>query len=301
MKRDQLGELGSFVAVAEERSFRRAAARLSVTPSALSHAMRALEQKVGLRLLARTTRSVALTEAGQRLLARVRPALEEIEGAYDELRPLRSRPSGRLRVRSARHAAMRWVAPVLGRFARENPDVTLELVTDDSQADLVSEGFDAGITLGEFMARGMKGVRISADLRAAIVGAPSYFADHPRPRHPRDLHDHLCINFRHGGLHGDVYRWEFQRGRREVTVAVKGPLVLDDSELVLRAARDGAGLAFLVEEHVADDLSAGRLLRVLEDWCPAWPGYYLYHPTRRHMSPALTALIGALQVGEGAG
>jgi DNA-binding transcriptional LysR family regulator len=296
MKRDQSGELAAFVAIAEERSFRRAAIRLSVTPSALSHAMRALEDRVGVRLLARTTRSVAPTDAGARLLARLRPALGEIEGALNELRQLRSRPSGRVRVRAARMAALLYVAPVLGRFTRENPDVTLELISDDTRGDLVAEGFDAGIQIGEFIARDMKGVRISRDLRPAIVGSPSYFDDHPRPKAPRDLNDHLCINFRIGGARAETYRWEFEKGRKQIAVAVSGPLVVDDTVVAIQAARDGAGLIYGVEEQVAPDLEAGRLVRVLEDWSPPFPGFFLYYPTRRQMSPALAAVVAALRI-----
>jgi DNA-binding transcriptional LysR family regulator len=296
MKRDQLGELGAFVAVAEERSFRRAALRLSVTPSALSHAMRALEERVGVRLLARTTRSVATTEAGARLLARLRPALGEIEGAFNDLQRLRSRPAGRVRLRCARLAALLYVAPMLGRFTRANPDVVLEIMADDARGDLVAEGFDAGIQIGEYIARGMQSVRVSPDHRAAIVGAPRYFADRSRPRHPRDLQDHIGINFRIGGAGAEIYRWEFQKGRREVVVAMKGPLVVDDTLVALQAARDGAGLFFDLEEHVMPDLAAGRLVRVLEDWCPPFPGFFLYYPTRRQLSPALGALVAALRL-----
>lgn len=296
MKRDQLGDLAAFVAIAEERSFRRAAIRLSVTPSALSHAMRALEERVGLRLLARTTRSVAPTEAGVRLLGRLVPALGEIDAAFGELHQLRSRPAGRVRVRAARVAALLYVAPVLGRFARENPEVTLELTSDDSRGDLIADGFDAGIHLGEFIGRDMKGVRISRDLRPAIVGSPAYFDGHPPPKTPRDLHEHLCINFRIGGAGVEVYRWEFEKGRKKITIAGSGPLVVDDMAVALRAARDGVGLVYGIEDQVTPELQARRLVRVLEDWCPPFPGFYLYHPSRRHMSPALAALVAALRL-----
>ncbi|HEX9967326.1 MAG TPA: LysR family transcriptional regulator [Solirubrobacterales bacterium] len=294
MVRDELSVLSAFLAVAEERSFTRAAKRLSVSPSALSHAIRGLEERIGVRLLARTTRSVAPTDAGEQLLARLRPALGDVRGALDQISALRDRPAGRVRLLVARLATT-VLAPKLGPFARDYPDVVLDITTTgDSRVDLVAGGFDAGIHFGEFIEQDMIAVRVSRDLRPAIVGSPDYFASHPEPESPHDLTSHRCINFRHGT--DRVYRWELDKGDQSLTVSVNGPLIVDDVELVIRAAVDGVGLAFVSEERVAPHLASGALLRVLEDWCPPFPGYFLYYPSRRHQPAALSALIQALRL-----
>jgi DNA-binding transcriptional LysR family regulator len=295
MVRDELSVLSAFLAVAEERSFTRAAKRLGVSPSALSHAIRGLEERIGVRLLARTTRSVAPTDAGEQLLARLHPALDDVRGALDQISALRDRPAGRVRLLVARIAAATVLAPKLGQFARDYPDVVLEITTTgDTHTDLVAGRFDAGIHYGEFIEQDMIAVRVSLDHRPAIVGSPGYFASHRKPESPHDLMSHRCINFRHGS--DRVYRWELDNGDQSLRVAVKGPLIVDDVELVIRAAIDGVGLAFATEERVAPHLASGALVRVLEDWCPPFPGYFLYYPSRRHQPAALSALIQALRL-----
>src|SRR5205809_858876 len=237
MVRDELSVLSAFLAVAEDRSFTKAAKRLGVSTSALSHAMRGLEERIGIRLLARTTRSVSPTEAGQQLLAHLRPALGEIRGALDRIAGLRDRPAGRVRLLVTPQAARMVLAPQLGRFAEQYPDVVLDITTGgESRVDLVAGGFDAGIRLGEFIEADMVAVRVSPDQRAAIVAAPGYFASHPKPKSPRELPSHRCINFRHGA--DEIYRWEFDKGRRSLSVAVSGPLIVNDSEMLTRAAID---------------------------------------------------------------
>lgn len=294
MVRDELSVLSAFLVVAEERSFTRAAKRLGVSQSALSHAMRGLEEQIGVRLLARTTRSVAPTEAGEQVLAHLRPALADIRGALEGISGLRDKPAGRVRLLVPRFAAMTVLAPKLGQFARDYPDVVLDITTDDSRVDLVAAGFDAGIQFGEFIQQDMMAVRVSPDHRPAIVGSPDYFQSHPRPKSPRDLLRHRCINFRHGSA--GVYRWEFDKGKQSLTVAVNGPLVVDDVEIMTRAAIDGVGLAFMTEEHASPYLASGILVRVLEDWCPPFPGYFLYYPSRRQQPAALAALIETLRL-----
>ncbi|PYQ09168.1 MAG: LysR family transcriptional regulator [Acidobacteria bacterium] len=295
MPRDQLTVLAAFAAVADERSFTRAAVRLGVSTSALSHAVRGLEERLGVRLLARTTRTVAPTEAGERLLARLRPALENINGALTEVGRLRAKPAGVVRLIAPPLAVAMTVSPKLARFTRDNPEVVLDITTDDdSRRDLVAARFDAGIHLGEFLQRDMVAVRVSGEQRAAIVAAPSYFDLHPKPRTPRDLTAHRCINYRMGA--GGVYRWEFEKRGKPVTVSVSGPLIVDDVELVVRAALDGLGLAFLFEEPAGQHIARGKLVRVLEDWCPPFAGFFLYYPSRRQQPAALQALVDALRV-----
>ena len=294
MARDEFGVLAAFVAVAEERSFTRAAKRLGVSPSALSHAIRGLEERIGVRLLARTTRSVAPTEAGEQLFTRVRPAFGDIRQALDQVTGLRDRPAGRVRLLLPRSAAMIALVPKLAQFARDYPDVVLDVATDNSRMDLVAAGFDAGIEIGEFIQKDMVAVRVSEDLRAAIVGSPQYFASHPKPKHPRDLLNHACINFRHGS--SGVYGWEFDKGKQSLTMAVEGPLIVDDAELSVRAALDGIGVAFALEHYAGPFIATGELVRVLEDWCPPFPGYFLYYPSRRQQPAALSALIKMLRL-----
>ena len=294
MDRNDLNTLAAFSAVAEERSFTKAGKRLGVSPSAMSHALRALEEDIGVRLLSRTTRSVAPTEAGERLLARLRPALTDVQDALNQLSGLRDKPAGRVRLLVPRLAGTTVLGPKLAKFTRDYPDVVLDITADDSRLDIVAGGFDAGIHFGEYIQKDMIAVRVSKDHRAAIVGAPSYFKSHPKPKTPHDLLKHRCINFKHGSA--GLYKWEFDRGRKSVSVAVNGPLVVDDVELMVRASLDGIGLAFVSDERVEPQLKSGDLIRVLEDWCQPFPGFFLYYPSRRQQPAALSALISTLRL-----
>lgn len=294
MARGDLNVLSAFLAVAEERSFTGAAKRLGVSPSALSHAIRGLEERIGVRLLARTTRSVAPTEAGEQLLGHLRPALADIQGAVAAVAGLRGRPAGRLRLVASPLAATTVLGPRLGQFARDYPDILLDITSSEDRLDLVAGRFDAGIHLGEFIERDMIAIRVSRELRPAIVGSPGYFESHALPASPRDLLGHRCINFRHGSA--GVYRWEFDKGAESLSIAVNGPLTVDDVGLLVRAALDGVGLAFTDEDRVATHLASGALVRVLEDWCPPFPGFYIYFPSRRQVPAALSALIETLRL-----
>ncbi len=294
--RDELTVLAAFAAVADERSFTKAAIKLGVSRSAISHSMRTLEERLGLRLLARTTRSVAPTDAGERLLAQLRPALHDIQTALDEVGQLRAKPAGTVRLIASPMAVAMVVWPKLARFVRDYPEVVLDITTEgDSRPDLVAGRFDAGIHLGEFVQRDMVAVKVTGEQRAAIVAAPVYFDSHPKPKTPRDLTAHRCICHRIGAS-GPVYRWEFEKRGKPVTVSVSGPFIFSDPTFTLRAALDGLGLVFLFEEHVAEHVARGRLVRVLEDWCPPFDGYFLYYPSRRHQPPALQALVNALRL-----
>ena len=287
--RDELSVLAAFLAVAEERSFTRAAKQLNISTSGLSHAIRRLEEQIGMRLLTRTTRSVSPTEAGEQLLAHLRPALADIRGTLTLLSGLQTRPVGRVRLLCPRLAAKTVLAPKLGQLVRLYPDVILEVTTDDSRVDPVAGGFDAAIHFGEFIAQDMVAVRVSPDIRHAIVAAPAYFESHPAPTSPRDLLQHQCINFRHRGE--SVYKWELDKGDESVAIAVSGSLVLDDEDLVLQAALDEAGVALAAEERAAAHISQGQLIRVMEDWTPPFPGYFLYYPHRKQQPAALSAVI----------
>lgn len=293
-QQNDLSALAAFLTVAEERSFTRAARRLGVSPSAMSHAMRSLEENIGVRLLSRTTRSVAPTEAGEELLARLRPALTEVQEAVAQVSGLRNRPAGRVRLLAPRLAANTVLAPKLGQIAREYPDIVLDITTDDSRMDIVAEGFDAGIHFGEYIEKDMIAVRVSPDLTPAIVGSPGYVQQYGRPKSPRDLVRYRCINFRHGDA--GLYRWEFEKGKRSVSVAVRGSLIVDDVDLVIHAALDGAGLAYVSEDRIAPQLTSGALVRVLEDWCQPFAGFFLYYPSRRQQPAALAAVIQALRM-----
>lgn len=294
METNDLNTLAAFLVVAEERSFTRAGKRLGVSPSAMSHAMRGLEENMGVRLLSRTTRSVAPTEAGERLIVRLRPALTDVQDAVDELSGLRDKPAGRVRLLIPRLAGTTVLGPKLAKFTRDYPDVVLDITADDSRLDIVAGGFDAGIHFGEYIQKDMIAVRVSKDHRAAIVGAPAYFKSHTKPKTPHDLLKHRCINFRHGTA--GVYRWEFDKGKKSLSVAVSGPLIVDDVETVVRAAIDGIGLAFVSDERVMQQLESGELIRVLEDWCQPFPGFFLYYPSRRQQPAALSALINTLRL-----
>ena len=292
--RDELSVLSAFLTVAEERSFTRAAKKLNISTSGVSHAIRRLEEQIGVRLLTRTTRSVSPTDAGEQLLAHLRPALADIKGTLTNLSGLQSKPVGRVRLLCPRLAAKAVLAPKIGRFALDYPDVELDITTDDSRLDLASAGFDAGIQFGEYIAQDMVAVRVSPDLIPAIVASPAYFESHPQPTVPRDVLQHRCIGFRHRGE--SKYRWEFDKGDQSLAISVSGSLLLDDLDLVIPAALDGAGLAWVAEDRVTRHLATGALVRVLEDWCPPFPGFFLYYPSRKQQPAALAAVIGALRL-----
>ena len=296
MRSSELGELAAFAAIAREGNFRRAAAQLELKPSTLSSAMRALESRLGVRLLNRTTRSVSLTEAGQQLFATLAPALEEIDAALETVNGFRAHPMGRLRLSVPRSVAASLILPLFRRFSERYPDIVLELAADNGFVDIVKEGFDAGVRLGESVAPGMVAVRITPDMSRAVVGSPAYFARHPLPQTPNDLRAHNCIGYRKISS-GELHRWAFAKDGETLNIAVRGNLILDDAGLMLDAAADGAGLAYTADRYAAPYLADGRLLRVLDDWCPPFPGFYLYYPGRRQISAALRALIETLKVG----
>lgn len=294
MARESLNDLTAFVAVARERSFTRAAARLGVSQSALSHTVRGLEARLGLRLLSRTSRSVAPTEAGERLLRTVGPRLDEIDAELASLSELRDRPAGTVRITAGEHAADAVLWPALERFLPDYPDIKVEIVVDYGLTDIVAERYDAGVRLGEQVAKDMIAARIGPDLRMAVVGAPAYLARRGRPETPHDLAAHACINLRMP-TYGGLYAWEFEKDGREVKARVEGQLVFNTSALRLSAALAGLGLAYLPEGRVQPHLAEGRLVRVLEDWCPPFPGYHLYYPSRRQPTPAFALVVEALR------
>ncbi|MDN2714534.1 LysR family transcriptional regulator [Janthinobacterium sp. SUN120] len=288
-----LNELTAFAAVARLRSFRKAALERGVSASALSHALRTLEERLGVRLLNRTTRSVTPTEAGQQLLARLAPAMREIDDALLDLSALQDVPAGKLRLNVPRPAARLLLAPMLASFVARYPRVQVEVVTDDGMIDIVRDGFDAGIRFGEQVAADMVAVPVGAPQPFVVVASPAYLAVHGAPGTPRDLLDHACIGRRFPS--GRQYAWEFELGGDAVSIAVGGPLVFDDDEMMLRAARDGAGLAYVYEADARADLAAGRLECVLERCLPPPPRYYLYYPSRRQMPPVLRAFVDMLR------
>lgn len=294
MARENYSDLLAFLAVARERSFTRAAAQLGVSQSALSHTIRALEERLGVRLLARTTRSVTPTEAGERLRAALAPRFEEIDTELAALGELRDKPAGTIRITAGEHSASTILWPAIARLLPEYPDIHVEIVVDYGLTDIVAERYDAGVRLGEQVARDMIAVRIGPDMRMAVVGSPAYFARHKRPKTPRDLTAHACINLRLP-THGGIYPWEFEKGGRELRVRVDGPLVFNNIALRMQAVLDGIGLAYLPEDQVRKPLADGQLVRVLADWCPPFPGYHLYYPSRRQPSPAFALLVDALR------
>jgi DNA-binding transcriptional LysR family regulator len=294
MTAKSLDDLAAFLAVARERNFTRAAAKLGVSQSALSQTIRGLEAQLGLRLLTRTTRSVAPTEAGERLLETVGPRLDEIEAELAALSALRDKPAGTIRINADEHSAKSVLWPALEKFLPGYPDVKVEIVIDNALTDIVAGRYDAGVRLGELVAKDMIAVRIGPDLRMAVVGAPSYFARWPRPRTPQDLASHNCINLRLP-TYGGLYAWEFERGKRELKVHVEGQLVFNAIAPRLNAALAGLGLAYLPEDQAQEHLADGRLIRVLEDWCAPFPGYHLYYPSRRQPAPAFTLLVDVLR------
>ena len=299
MRRDDLIDLNAFAAVSEERSFTRAAARLGTSQSALSHTVRRLETRLGVRLLTRTTRHVVPTEAGERLLRTLRPALDGIEMELASITALRDKPAGTIRITAGAHAAETVLWPVIEGLLPDYPDIKIEISIDQGLTDIVAERFDAGVRLGEQVGLDMIAARIGPDQRMAVLGAPAYLADHPAPKTPHDLTGHACINLRLPTL-GGLYAWEFGQDGRELKVRVDGPLVFNDTRLVLEAATAGFGLACVLEDLAERHIAEGRLVRVLGDWCPPFPGYHLYYPSRRQLSPAFSLLVEALRHRAGA-
>jgi DNA-binding transcriptional LysR family regulator len=293
MPRSERNDLDAFLAVARERSFTRAAAKLGISQSALSQSLRGLEARLGLRLLTRTTRSVAPTEAGERLLRTLGPAFDGIDATLAELSEFREKPSGTLRITASEHPVETILMPALERLVPEYPDIKFEVDVDHTLTDLVAGRYDAGIRFGEQVAKDMIAVRIGPDMRMAVVGAPSYFAGRPRPKIPQDLTGHACINIRLP-THGSLYAWELQKGKHELRVHVEGPLVFNHAPMLVKSALAGLGLACVFEDQVAEHIEAGRLVRVLADWCPPFPGYHLYYPNRRQLTPAFSLLVEAL-------
>lgn len=294
MKREELNDLAVFLAVAEARSFTRAAAKLGTSQSAISQIVKRLETGMGIKLLTRNTRNVAPTEAGEQLVATLRPAFDEIDARLSALSALRERPAGTVRITSSRHAAEAILWPAVSKLIRAYPDVTVEISIDSHLTDIIGDRFDAGIRLGEQIEKDMIAVRIGPDLRMAVVGAPSYFATHGRPLTPQELTRHACINIRMQ-TKGGLYAWEFGKDGRDLNVRVEGPVIANDVPMVLRAAADGLGLACVLEDQAQALLEAGQVERVLDDWCPPFAGYHLYYPDRRQLPPAFSLLVSALR------
>ncbi|NWF32710.1 LysR family transcriptional regulator [Stenotrophomonas sp. SAM-B] len=287
-------DLQAFLVVAQEQSFTKAAARLGVTPSALSHSMRLLEERLGIRLLARTTRNVAPTEAGERLMRSIAPHFEAIGASVEALGDLRDRPAGTLRISCTDDSMETIIRPRLAGFLAEYPDITLEFYVDYGFTNVVEQRFDAGIRLGEALSKDMIAVRVGPDWRLVVVGSPEYFETHPKPRKPADITRHRCVNIRHRP-NGSIYAWEFEEKGKEFTVRGDGPLVFNSMVHVINAALDGLGLAYAPEPMVADHIAEGRLVAVLDKWCVPFPGYHLYYPNRRQPSPAFSALVAWLK------
>src|SRR5439155_4894858 len=294
MQREHFNDLIAFLAVARERSFTRAAAKLGVSQSALSHAISGLEARLGLRLLTRTTRSVSPTEAGERLLLTVGHRFEEIEAELEALSELREKPAGTIRITAIDYVADTVLLPKLAKFLPQYPDIKVEITVDYSLADIVAQRYDAGVRSGEQVAKDMIAVRIGPDMRMAVVGAPSYFAKHPAPKQPQDLTNHNCINLRLP-THGGLYAWEFEKGGRELRVRVEGQLIFNSTAQMLNAALAGLGLVYAPEGMVQPYLARGPPKRVLEDWCLPYPGYHLWYPSRRQSSAAFALLVDALR------
>lgn len=294
MARENIAVLAAFIAVARERSFTKAAAQLGVSQSALSHTVRGLEERLGVRLLTRTTRSVAPTQAGERLLRTVAPRLEEIDAELAAIGEFREKPAGTIRISAGYHVTETLLWPKLSKFLPDYPDIKVEIITEEVLANIVEQRLDAGVRLGEQVAKDMIAVRIGPDVRFAVVGAGAYFAKRPAPATPQDLVHHTCINLRLPTL-GGLWPWEFEKDGRELNVRVDGQLVFNGIFQVLKAALDGFGLAYVPEDLALPHIAAGRLTRVLEEWSPPWPGYHLYYPSRRQPSAAFTLLVDALR------
>jgi DNA-binding transcriptional LysR family regulator len=294
LPRDNLNDLVAFLAVARERSFTRAAAKLGVSQSALSHTIRQLEARLGVRLLTRTTRAVSPTEAGQRLLENTGPHFDEIDAQVEALSALKDKPAGTIRLAASDYAIDYVLWPKLRKFLRQFPDINVELTLDNGLTDIVRERYDAGVRMGEHLAKDMISARIGPDFCLAVVGAPSYFAERPKPNHPKELVRHKCINFRLPSF-GGLYAWEFEEDGREIKIRVEGQLVFNNSFNILEAALDGFGLAYIPEEIILPYVKQKRLVRVLQKFSPHWDGYHLYYPSRRQSSPAFVALVEALR------
>jgi DNA-binding transcriptional LysR family regulator len=294
MARDNITDLSAFIAVARERSFTRAAAKIGVSQSALSQTIRELEERLDIRLLTRTTRSVAPTEAGERLLRTIGPRLEEIDAELAALSELRNKPAGAVRLTADENAARAVLWPALQKFLPDYPDVKVEVVVDYGLSDIVADQYDAGVRLGGIIARDMIAVPIGPQMRMATVGSPSYFKSRPKPTTPQDLTNHACINLRLP-TYGGLYAWEYEDGERELKVRVDGQLVFNSVPMVLEAARSGFGLAHVTEDQVEVDIKAGRLVRVLAEWCAPFSGYHLYYPSRRQPSSAFSVVVKALR------
>lgn len=294
MKRENIQDLVAFLAVAQDKSFTRAAAKLGVSPSALSHTVRRLETRLDLRLLTRTTRSVSPTEAGERLLSTIGPHFSEIETELEALTALREKPAGTIRITAHDHAVNTVLRPALKNFLPRYPDIKVEINIDYGLTDIVAQRYDAGIRSGEQVAKGMIAVKVGPEMRMAVVGAPSYFAGRAIPKKPQDLTEHNCINLRLP-TYGGLYAWEFKKGGREVNVRVEGQLVVNGTSQKLYAALDGFGLAYVPEDLVIAHVAKGELTQVLSDWCPQYSGYHLYYPSRRQQLPAFALLVEALR------
>jgi DNA-binding transcriptional LysR family regulator len=298
MDRGDLGNLTAFVAVADQRSFRAAASQLGVTPSALSHAMRQLEERLGVRLLHRTTRSVSATDAGLRLLDRLRPAISQISDALEDLNQVRQRPLGRLRIYAVHLAGAAVFAPIWGRFLSTYPEVNLEIALGEAPIDIVAKGFDAGIGPRDRVPADMIAVRVTGPMKIAVVGAPAYFARRRRPRTPGDLSRHSCVQYRRA-IDGNVFEWPFERNRKMHRISVDGPVMVDEPELAVRAAVDGLGIAYTIEALAEPFLRSGQLVRILEDWSPSIEGLFLYYPGHRQVPVTLRALIDMIRTARG--
>jgi DNA-binding transcriptional LysR family regulator len=294
MQFSNYNEILAFIAVAKEGSFTKAAAKLGVSQSALSQTIRTLEARLDLRLLVRTTRSVSPTEAGEHMLRTVAPRFDEIEAELAMLRERRLKPSGTIRISAGEHSALTILQPALARLLPQYPDIHVELIADNRMTDIVADRYDAGVRLGDQVAKDMIAVRISGDLRWVVVGAPAYFERHRPPATPQDLTHHNCINMRMP-THGGFYIWDFSKGGKDVKVRVDGQLAFNNLALRLQSALDGLGLAFLPEDQVRDHIEQSRLVAVLDDWCPMSSGYRLYYPSRRHPTSAFTLLVDALR------
>jgi DNA-binding transcriptional LysR family regulator len=294
MDRSNASDLLVFLAVAREHSFTRAAAKLRMSQPALSQTMRALEERIGVRLLNRTTRSVRPTQAGERLLQTIGPRFEEIDAELTALSELRERPAGTIRITTTEFAANMILPPALAKILPRYPDICVEAFIDNGLTDIVAGQFDAGIRPGELVAKDMIAVRVGPDLRMAVVGTPSYFASRKRPRTPQDLISHNCLNFR-SAHPGSVFMWEFEKNRRKLKVRAEGQFVSNSANALLHAALQGFGLTYLTEQHVQSHLSSGKLVRVLSDWCPPFSGFHLCYPSRRQASPAFSLLVEAIR------
>ncbi|MFT3800156.1 MAG: LysR family transcriptional regulator [Burkholderiaceae bacterium] len=294
MSRDSFGDLHAFIAVARSRSFTRAAAQLRVSQPALSHTIRELEEKLGVRLLMRSTRGVSPTEAGQRLLDRLAPEFDGIEEEIQALSELRDRPMGTIRITAIDYAIRSTLWPKLAKFLPKYPDIKVELINEYASVDIVASGYDAGVRFGQELAQDMISVRIGPDVRNMVVGAKSYFAGRSLPETPRDLMDHACINLR-TMTHGSLYEWEFVKGKKALSARVDGPLAFNNAYDIFEAAKAGFGLAYLPEDLVRPFIAKGHLVSVLEAWCPTWSGLHLYYPNRRQPSRAMALLVEALR------